>query len=167
MPALVFLIFFAEKVLIDRLILTVEGKAYTLFDLKKDCIFSSLLNDKFSWKLCSSDESLKEHFEGFLNKALLLASMGDEAKLMLSNGELEAAENDIIMRCGGEEHVKKVLEESGLRMEDLLRWIKENLMIKSYTERRFKGRGDALRDYLETLKRTMKIRVYFDGKQLH
>ncbi len=143
---LLFLIFLADKVLIDRVILVVENSVYTLFDLKKHCILTSIVEDEKDWKSCNYEENLKLIFPDFLYRAVLLETIGKGSQKVNVDG------------------IKEILEkakEAGLKEEDVVRWFEENIKIKEYVESGFKGKMDVLTDHLETLKKGMKIKVFF------
>jgi hypothetical protein len=140
------LIFLADRILIDKVILVVENRAYTLFDLKKHCILTSIVEGKGDWKSCGSEDKLKSIFPEFLSRAILLENIGGNSK------KIEDAD------------VKEVLEkakETGLKEEDVEDWLKDTMRIKEYVQKSFKGKKEILKEYVETLKKTMRIRIYF------
>jgi len=140
------LIFLADRILIDKVILVVENRAYTLFDLKKHCILTSIVEGKGDWKSCGSEDKLKSIFPEFLSRAILLENIGGNSK------KIEDAD------------VKEVLEKAkktGLKEEDVEDWLKDTMRIKEYVQKSFKGKKEILKEYVETLKKTMRIRIYF------
>lgn len=140
------LIFLADRILIDKVILVVENRAYTLFDLKKHCILTSIVEGEGDWKSCGSEDKLKSIFPEFLSRAILLENIGGNSK------KIEDAD------------VKEVLEkakETGLKEEDVEDWLKDTMRIKEYVQKSFKGKKEILKEYVETLKKTMRIRIYF------
>lgn len=140
------LIFLADKILIDKVILVVENKAYTLFDLKKHCILTSIVEGKQDWKECDTEERLKSMFPDFLFRTVLLENIGGNSKKVES------------------EELKEILEKSrdaGLKEEDVENWMKETMKIKEYIEKSFKGKMEIVKEHVETLKKTMKIKIYF------
>lgn len=143
---LTFFIFLTEKILIDKVILVVENKVYTLFDLKKHCVLTSILDGNSEWKSCNSEEVLKNSFSDFFYRTLLLESLGGDSKYV----EVEEMKNII-----------KKAQEAGLSEEDIVNWMKKNAKIKEHVEKSFKGKADILKGHIETLKKNMKIKIYF------
>jgi len=139
------LLFLADRVLLDKVILVVESRAYTLFDLKKHCILTSIVEGK-DWRSCDGEEKLKSVFSDFLSRAILLENVGRNSKKV----------EDV--------DVKEILEkarEAGLKEEDVESWVKDTIKIKEYIERSFKGKKEIVKEYVETLKKSMRIRIYF------
>lgn len=140
------LIFLVDKILIDKVILVVENKAYTLFDLKKHCILTSVVEEKQDWTPCDSEERLKSIFSDFLFRAILLENIGRNSKKV---------------ETGGLKEIFQKVKEAGLSEKDVEDWIKDTIKIKEYIEKSFRGKKEILKEHIETLKKNMKIRIYF------
>lgn len=158
-----------EKTVIDRVILTVDNRAYTLFDLKKDCILSNLIkNREDGWRSCEQEEFLLERFPAFMEKVLLYQIAERDSRIQPAEDELEKAVDEFVKKNGGEEGFKALFKKTGLKMRDIVEWTRVTLIVNSYVEKRLRGKEEIMKEHLDAIRKTVKIRTFLtDEGRIH
>jgi len=157
---IIFLIVSSNNI-VDRYVAVVGDEAFTLYELKLDCIFSELLKGDKSTvgKKCLTDD-IKHHLNNFLNKKIVLKSTGIQLSGAIKD-EVDKVISTIMGKFITRDEWIDFMRLYEFDEKTLKDWVIEMVNIVKYIDMRYGNLQDELYKFIEEMRLKLRTQVFF------